>query len=402
VQWPADGGAAYAGWFGVFSLASAAVILGAQAPGPFRTALSLSPLVLLGRMSYGVYVYHWPVFVLVDRRALHTDGWVLFAVRMLITLAVAAASYWLVELPVRQLDLVPRRAFVMAMPAVATVVALVAVLVPATAARRPVAAGGPSSNDSSATSTPFDSVDSPTSTVASSVAAPSTTVATTPVDVLLLGDSTAMMLAAGLDSWVAEQPQRQARSLAESGCGVMLSTRMQGDDSGDFVRKCSLVLSKDLPEALATRVPDVVVVMVTLPDVSRREWVGDEGMLPPSDLRYHLHALADHRALTQELVDAGVQHIVWVLPPVPADWWIGWLADEYQPSDWDAQAAIIDEVASEFPEVTDVVDLDAWLTDSGLALDVAVRDDGLHLTPEGSARVMAEFLGPVLLRLVSV
>ena len=42
---------------------SVAVIAGALRSGALATALSWRPLVLLGMVSYGVYVFHWPVFL---------------------------------------------------------------------------------------------------------------------------------------------------------------------------------------------------------------------------------------------------------------------------------------------------------------------------------------------------
>ena len=45
--------------------ASAGLIVGLQAPGPLRRVLSWRPLVLLGLVSYGAYLFHWPVFVAV-------------------------------------------------------------------------------------------------------------------------------------------------------------------------------------------------------------------------------------------------------------------------------------------------------------------------------------------------
>ena len=88
--WPPTGGPAYHGWLPAFAVASAAVIVGLQAASPVRRVMSLAPLVILGRISYGVYLYHWPVYTLVDERRFDIGRAPLFAVRAAITLAVAA------------------------------------------------------------------------------------------------------------------------------------------------------------------------------------------------------------------------------------------------------------------------------------------------------------------------
>ena len=100
-----DGGLLlYAGVSGV-------LVLGACVPGPLRRALAFEPLRLLGVVSYGVYLFHWPIFRLldvgrVDRALDPLGGWQprgvsLFAVRVGLTLVLAAVSYRLVEQPVR-------------------------------------------------------------------------------------------------------------------------------------------------------------------------------------------------------------------------------------------------------------------------------------------------------------
>jgi peptidoglycan/LPS O-acetylase OafA/YrhL len=70
-------------------------------PGPVGRLLDLPPLPALGRISYGVYLYHWPIFLVLDRERTGLDGWALTAVRMAVTVAVAAASYRYVEGPIR-------------------------------------------------------------------------------------------------------------------------------------------------------------------------------------------------------------------------------------------------------------------------------------------------------------
>jgi peptidoglycan/LPS O-acetylase OafA/YrhL len=77
------------------------IIVGALVPGPLRRGLSTWPLVQLGRLSFGVYLYHWPVFLLLTPARLGVDGWALLGVRAAMTLALAVASFHLVEHPIR-------------------------------------------------------------------------------------------------------------------------------------------------------------------------------------------------------------------------------------------------------------------------------------------------------------
>jgi peptidoglycan/LPS O-acetylase OafA/YrhL len=64
--------------------------------------LSLWPLPLLGRVSYGVYLWHWPVFVVLTADRLPVPPLALHGIRLAVTFAVAAASYRLVEQPIRK------------------------------------------------------------------------------------------------------------------------------------------------------------------------------------------------------------------------------------------------------------------------------------------------------------
>ncbi len=64
--------------------------------------LSIGPLVFLGRISYGVYLYHWPLFLAVNSSRTGLSGFSLLAVRLLLTLLVAVLSWRFVEEPIRQ------------------------------------------------------------------------------------------------------------------------------------------------------------------------------------------------------------------------------------------------------------------------------------------------------------
>jgi peptidoglycan/LPS O-acetylase OafA/YrhL len=93
----------YHGGFLVCGLAATAIIAAAVHPerGPVARVLSLRPLCGLGLISYGVYLYHWPIDVFLDQQRAGIRGWPLFVVQTAVTLAVAVASYRIVEQPIR-------------------------------------------------------------------------------------------------------------------------------------------------------------------------------------------------------------------------------------------------------------------------------------------------------------
>jgi peptidoglycan/LPS O-acetylase OafA/YrhL len=87
------------------ALAATAVIAAAvhPVPGPISRALSLRPLCALGVISYGVYLYHWPIDVVFEQQRDHIgfEGWPLLAMEIAATLAVAAISFRFIEHPIR-------------------------------------------------------------------------------------------------------------------------------------------------------------------------------------------------------------------------------------------------------------------------------------------------------------
>src|SRR5262249_40940738 len=70
--------------------------------GRLARVLSFGPLRALGLISYGVYLYHWPIDVVLDAQRVHLGGWPLFCVQTASTLVVATASFVIVEQPIRR------------------------------------------------------------------------------------------------------------------------------------------------------------------------------------------------------------------------------------------------------------------------------------------------------------
>ncbi|MCH8850377.1 MAG: acyltransferase [Chloroflexi bacterium] len=121
----------YRGGFLLLALAVAVVIVAAVAPkgGILTNVLSFAPLRGLGLISYGVYLWHWPVYLVLTPERIGWDGHQLFAVRVLATLAIAIASYRIVEMPFRRGGLWRWRASWVLAPASAAVLVIGIVLV---------------------------------------------------------------------------------------------------------------------------------------------------------------------------------------------------------------------------------------------------------------------------------
>ena len=88
-------------------------------------ALSIRPLTWLGTISYGVYLWHWPVNVFLSTERTHLHGLPLHALRFALTFAIALISYRFLEQPIRRHGVPFKRPLVIVPAAVALSVFLV-------------------------------------------------------------------------------------------------------------------------------------------------------------------------------------------------------------------------------------------------------------------------------------
>ncbi len=156
-------------------------------------ALSAPPLARLGTISYGVYLWHWPVNVFLTPERTHAHGFWLHVMQFTVTGAIAIASYRLVEHPIR-LRGIPFGRPVYMVPAIA---ALAVVLV----VRGTLARGLPSGPSVASGLEPRHGSDR------------------VAFRVLLLGDSTANSLGWGLRG--VHQPELAVDLLGENGCTIL-------------------------------------------------------------------------------------------------------------------------------------------------------------------------------------
>jgi peptidoglycan/LPS O-acetylase OafA/YrhL len=83
---------------------AAAVLIGwcVQEPGSaVNRALEWPPLRWVGSISYSLYLWHWPVIVLLTPQLSGLGGWARTAVISMIAIVLAAGSKYLLEDPIR-------------------------------------------------------------------------------------------------------------------------------------------------------------------------------------------------------------------------------------------------------------------------------------------------------------
>jgi len=202
------GGGIYRGGFLLFDAAGVALIASVVlAPTmPVGRLLASRPLRSIGQISYGLYLWHYPLFLWLNEQVTGLTGFSLFALRLAATTAVTLVSYFVIEQPIRQCRWPAWvvRASVLPGAAIAVVALVVASGVPAAAGG--VAPAGKSSGPTTTIKPPAGPVswvgDEGPCTLQLPTIYPATETFHTcpPVRVQVMGDSMALTLGEGLGS----------------------------------------------------------------------------------------------------------------------------------------------------------------------------------------------------------
>jgi peptidoglycan/LPS O-acetylase OafA/YrhL len=83
----------------VFVVVTAIVVLDLYAGGETSRVLHFGPAVAVGRISYGLYLWHWPVYLVLNAGRIHWAFVPLTLLRLAVSGAIAVLSYVLVEQP---------------------------------------------------------------------------------------------------------------------------------------------------------------------------------------------------------------------------------------------------------------------------------------------------------------
>jgi peptidoglycan/LPS O-acetylase OafA/YrhL len=363
----------FEGGYFLFALGVAVVIFCVVTTQGDSLSRSLGNPVLryVGKISYGTYLWHVPLFALLSAQRLHLYGYPLLAVRLAVTLIVASGSFYLVEEPIRRRR---TRTFTEWRAWLLTAGAFVSVVVVTVAATVGSAAEAAS----------------PLRVQGAAYVGP-------PVRVMVFGDSVAWRLGFAM---LASQPQTSYDVSIDNGaiigCGVLRSSQYllyglahpevpQCDASAPSSEQWPAQWKGDLDQFH----PNVVVILAGRWEVSDRlingHWL-------------HIGQPAFDAAVKQSLEQAvevgtstGALMVLMTSPcfaPIEQD--NGQVWPEDTPARLNAYNDIVRQVAAEHPATVQLDDFEAQLCPGGVYQEsfngVQIRDgDGMHIVPTAAA-----------------
>jgi peptidoglycan/LPS O-acetylase OafA/YrhL len=365
----------YVGGFALVSLAAAATILAAVVlrTGLLGRVLSIRPLAWMGEISYGLYLWHFPLLVFLSPIRTGSSGVTLFAERLGATMLAATVSYYVVERPIMRGTY--WRSVTSLLPA-GTAVALAATFI-VSATTVPVALASPVAR---VQPTLFTATE-----VHRAVGGPSEA---DPPLVVMLGDSTALALGHAL---AATAPVgTTVHNDGQFGCGLAIATEASGDPPDPGLTMFSACNSSTPPDQqwpaiYAQRVADTEPGDVVLFLAGRWETQGIlrnghwTDILSPSFQSYELNQM---RLLADVATAHGAHLDVLTMACMDPGAAVG---DPPGPSDSAARRDIYNhllrEAASEFPGKVSVIDFGSILCPTG---HYAQMLDGVQVrTPDG-------------------
>jgi peptidoglycan/LPS O-acetylase OafA/YrhL len=369
---------------GFLALAACVVVIIASVAlfprGILSRGLSIQPLRYIGLISYGIYLWHWPIFLLLTHQRTGLSGVGLLALRCGVTLVLAMLSYHFVELPIRHGRLrLPKPKFT----APIAIAALVGLLLAATPAPSvPVVAAPPTLHLPPANAPLVDT----------SLGLPSPPGTSR---VLFVGDSVALSLADAL----ARNQQAYSIHIGNAGllgCGIALGSprRFRGTDSNDpsFCLRWPQLRAQQVKQDH----PALVAVLVGEWELMDRMRDGRwQHITQPAYDSYLAHQLD----LLINVLSAGGARVALLTTPctAPAESPSGALWPENDPQRLARFNELLHQAAARQPTKATVVDLKAMVCPGGHFTDTldgeTIRSaDGIHFPKSAIPPVAAQLL----------
>jgi hypothetical protein len=349
--------------------------------------LGARPLAWVGRVSYGIYLFHWPIFLWLTPERAGFGRTALVAAQVALTFALAAASFRLLEQPARRARRIGR------LPPL-VVASAVGVLVVIAASR--ATAGAPPARAAFADGVTAAETDAGGEFSLEGPSPPGVP------RIAIFGDSTALRTGFGLPLW-GIQTGRLATVADETVIGCSLGRGGSIDATG--TARPVLDGCDDWPRRWRARAAELdldgALLQIGPWDVADRRLPGDDEWRHIGDPVYDAFLKAEMHEAVDALTSSGAV-VLWLTSPrvdmersvVPRPT-RSFPASE--PARMDRLNALIREVAAERPDEVRVIDVAAHLrAGPGGEMDPTIRPDGVHVSEEASGP-LAQWLAPAIL-----
>jgi peptidoglycan/LPS O-acetylase OafA/YrhL len=369
------------------ALATAAVIAHVVIAPASRmaSALSLLPMVWLGRVSYGVYLWHWPVYGFMTADRVGLSGPALLFARLAVTMALTVFSYYIVELPIRRMRIPAQRPRLLpstaAVGAYAAAASLVLVVSPPAV---------------SSVAAPAVIITAPSAPSAGHVRSPMHRPGRKPgaqPRVTFFGDSVAWTVG----TYLPAHPGLWTSNRAIQGCGIALLPDIIQQDSPHTNYPGCTNWPRKWRQAVVADDPDVAVILLNRWELMDRKLDGTYQHVGQPDYDAYLMG-----QLNQAVSTAGSHGAAVVLLTAAythrTERPDGGLYSEDDPKRVDAWNQLLAREQAARPQQVTILDLNSQVCPgrkfTWSIKGMRVRSDGLHFTPDGVQRIIAPWLLP--------
>jgi peptidoglycan/LPS O-acetylase OafA/YrhL len=370
----------FRGGFAVVAVLAVLVIAAAATSdlGPVSRLLSWRPLVVIGLVSYGLYLWHWPVYLALTPLRTGLSGPALLLLRLFVTGVLAAVSYVFVEQPVRRVRLTVGAGRLGSALLTSSVAVLAVVLLGGQVLPAPAAAAGPEA--------------------AVAVTPAPATAGTGTTNVFLLGDSVAYNLRSEFPADL--EPALRVTGSTQLGCGLLPD---QLTAEGKVITPGADCVSWH--QRIGTEInfyhPDIGVLFVG--SWEQYDRIVNGKILKLGTPEFEAHVDAELSVLLAQL-DPKTRPVAVMNDPchLTPDFGLG---PEPRVVNDENRVRLLNGIVARFvaaqgPAVH-LLDFHGFLCSGGYTATkdgVTLRTDGLHYTPQG-ARLIWTWLGPALLAL---
>ena len=395
----------YQGGFALYALLTCTVITAASLPaGGLPRVLSGAVLTYLGQRSYGIYLLHWPLFLVVRQTWPTASLWLLAFVGIALSLVLAEVSYRVVEQPIRRGTSPVSSHFARSAIAAIVVIAGLAMLLPTNTAdpegrldfdQAALDQAALLEQQGSTTEAPTTAPVDPSNT-ATTAAPPEP-----PVPVLAtFGDSTALLMGLGMLQYAAETGTFVGTAGdAALGCGVSRFEKRRVDEVFGYTEECV-----SWPTRWAAAIDDQ---QPNIAQLITGSWEVTDALLPGASQYSAIGDPAVDDFIRSELLEAvdilgrdGAMVLLVLWPQFTDAVANAGTPGERAKGDPARMARlheIMREVAEQRPESVRVLDLQALLGDR--LQDEQLRPDGVHIPADSAYQLYQEQLGAETIRI---